>query len=224
MDSRETRLAGIAADRGRISLSRFSRSTHVNTNSRVSRLNGTKWYETRMRCLLVVKRYAPWYYVQRFFLDNLAFLCTLSFLIIVFLFSRRLCSKTSSLALSNAKTRAQIPCRLNTSWLKHNFIIKIRHRFFELFLEIMLVQSFPFPPLNVNKRILLHVSIPKLHPVWPIFPATCKHCPLIIPLCRKTRLHINRPLVIQKAQNDHQMRQRSTFDDKTLAYYLPGNN
>ena len=55
MDSRETRLAGIPADRGGISLNRVSRFTHVNTNSRVSRLNGTKWSETRMRCLLVVK-------------------------------------------------------------------------------------------------------------------------------------------------------------------------
>ena len=42
MNSRETRLAGIPADRGGISPSRVSRSTHVNTNSRVSRLSGTK--------------------------------------------------------------------------------------------------------------------------------------------------------------------------------------
>ena len=42
MDSRETRLVGIPADRGGISLSRVSRSTHVNTNSRVSHLSGTK--------------------------------------------------------------------------------------------------------------------------------------------------------------------------------------
>ena len=42
MDSRETHLAGIPADRGGISFSQVSRSTHVNTNSRVSRLSGTK--------------------------------------------------------------------------------------------------------------------------------------------------------------------------------------
>ena len=42
MDSRETRLAGIPADRSGIWLSRVSRSTHINTNNRVSRLSGTK--------------------------------------------------------------------------------------------------------------------------------------------------------------------------------------
>ena len=130
-----------------------------------------------------------WYHVQHFFLNNLGFLCTMSLLNILFLFSKRLCSKASSLAFANAKTRAKISCRLSTSRQEHNFIIKIWHRCLEIFLEIMLVQSCPPPPpLNVKKRILLHVCLPKLHPVSPSFSAACKHCPLIIPPCWETRL------------------------------------
>ena len=42
MDSQETLQAGSPVDRGGISLSRVSRLTHVNTNSRVSCLSGIK--------------------------------------------------------------------------------------------------------------------------------------------------------------------------------------